>query len=96
MRFVKQDDAVCDVMQLSAIRRLCGKERFKELDGGGNDDRVSPSCAELPFQVCQITLAVVFQNMRQDIPVGFCALLRQRQEWKHKNDSLFPPSRAVP
>ena len=35
---VKDDDAVCDVVQLSAFAAAVGVERFKKLNCGGNDD----------------------------------------------------------
>ena len=40
--FVENDDGACDVVQLAAARGAVGKEGFKELHGGGHDNRRVP------------------------------------------------------
>ena len=40
--FIQNDDGVGDVVEFSGAGSLCRKERFVELDGGGDDDGCVP------------------------------------------------------
>ena len=70
LRFVKDDDGACDVVQLAAARGAVGKEGFEELHGGGHDNRRVPvfrGKAQFVFgglilQFAVVEGAVVFQH----------------------------------
>ena len=96
LSLVKQDDAVCDVVELAADCWPVRKQGFEKADGGGDDDRRAPPGCQLPGVLRQMTLAVVCEDVWDDVGIGVGALLGQRQEGQHDDDPPFPVLQAVP
>ena len=93
--FVKQDNALGDVVELPAIPGAGCKQALEEADRGRYDKRRVPTARQFPLFLAQPALAVVRQNMRNKFFVFPLALFREREVGKHEYDAPFAMRGAV-
>ena len=72
---IEYDNAVGNIVEFSTGCRLVGKQRFKKSDGGGDDDRCTPSGGQFPAAFRKIALTVVDEDIGDNVSIGVGALL---------------------
>ena len=78
LHFIEYNDAVCDIMKFTAVSRTIRKQRLEKSNRCGNDNRRTPSGGQFASLIRQIALAVINQNVRYNVFIGFSILLGQR------------------
>ena len=95
LRLIKQHHAVGNAVQLAAVGGAVGKQAFKEFYRGRQHQRRVPAGGQLPRLVGQVFLAVVNQQVGQNLLIRLLALLGQCQKRQHNDDAPQPVCPAV-
>ena len=81
LRFIKDDDAVCKVMQLSALGRAVCINRFKKLDGCRYDDRHVPVFRRVCVAACGSGNAVLRVEQRAGMMLKYILIAEDFPEY---------------